>query len=199
MRVIFLDVDGVLNADRSRRGGKPTGGILGVEWSMVSCLAQIIRQTGAFVVLTSTWKREWGTSWQPGTLRYLIDKLRQHNIEIMGITTEDTPKERGLGIRRWLEYHQPVEAWAVLDDDIFPDYAEQGIMPHLVKTSFYRGGLTKEKIEPCVNLLNTGSHADIGCGTCPMRGTACTGTECPEYKRINPEEKTEAKEEATEI
>jgi len=155
MRVIFLDVDGVLNSDRSKRpGAKPTGGILGVEWAQVSCLAEIVRQTGAFIVLTSTWKQSWGTSWQPGTLRYLIDKLRQHNIEIMGFTTEDTPPERGKGIRRWLEYHGPVEGWAVLDDDTFPDYDEYGITPRLIKTNFYRGGLTQDMIAPTVEMLN---------------------------------------------
>lgn len=154
MRVLFLDVDGVLNADRSRKGGKPTGGILGVEWEPVSCLAEIVRRTGAFIVLTSTWKRSWGASWRPGTLRYLIDKLRQHNIEIMGFTSEDTPAERGKGIRMWLKYHGPVEGWAVLDDDTFPDYEEHGITPHLIKTNFYRGGLTKDKIKPTVEILN---------------------------------------------
>ena len=199
MRVIFLDVDGVLNSNPAMRGGKPTGGILGVDEDKLPVLQEIIMRSGAFVVLTSTWKHNWGTPWQPGSVRYLTDKLRQFNIEIMGITTESVPGERGKGIRRWLEYHGPFDGWAVLDDDIFPDYAQNGILPRLVKTNFYRGGLTKEKIELCVNLLNTGSHADIGCGTCPMRGTACTGTECPEYKRINPEEKTEAKEEETEI
>jgi len=169
MRVLFLDVDGVLNSDRSRPGVKPTGGILGVDDDKLLVLQQIVRRSGAFIVLTSTWKRSWGTPWQPGTMRFLIDKLQQHNIRIMGATTESVPSERGRGIREWLDYHGPVDGWAVLDDDIFPDYAEYGILPRLIKTNFYRGGLTKDKITPCVTVLEEPSDADIGCGVCPFQ------------------------------
>ena len=191
MRVLFLDIDGVLNSDPSRRGGKPTGGILGVDEDNLAVLQEIVRKSGAFVVITSTWKHRWGTPWQPGSMRYLMDKLRHYNIEIMGITTEAIPPERGKGIRRWLEYHGPVESWAVLDDDIFPDYPQQAILPRLVKTNFYRGGLTKDKVQPCVWLLTKAQGADIGCGTCPLQYkgddidtdtqviTSCTETRCP--------------------
>ena len=207
MRILFLDVDGVLNSDPSKRGGRPTGGVLGVEWAPTACLAEIVRKTGAFIVLTSTWKRSWGTSWQPGTLRYLTDKLRTFNIEIMGCTTEETPSERGKGIRKWLEYHGPVEGWAVLDDDIFPDYAQHGILPRLIKTNFYRGGLTQDKIEPCADMLNTPPTRNIGCGCCPQRKrgelpdkntqvvTNCAEAACPINRaHRQSEEKTDEEE-----
>jgi len=192
MRVLFLDVDGVLNSAPDRRGGKPTGGILGVDDDKLEILRDIVRQSGAFIVLTSTWKQSWGVMWQPGTLRYLTDKLQQKNMEIMGCTMERIPGERGTGIQRWLAYHGPVDGWAVLDDDIFPDFAERGILPRLIKTNFYRGGLTRDKIDPCVRMLNTPPGADIGCGSCPYANpdtsedndkTAkrCPMTNCPTY------------------
>jgi hypothetical protein len=43
-----------------------------------------------------------------------------------------------------------------LDDEIFPDYEEYGIMPHLVKTSFYDGGLKEKHVELAIKILNKG-------------------------------------------
>ena len=61
---------------------------------------------------------------------------------------------RGEGIRNWLANHPSVTHWIVLDDDIFPDYKQHGIMPHLVKTNFYAGGLTETHVNQAIDLLN---------------------------------------------
>lgn len=64
---------------------------------------------------------------------------------------------RGDGIKRWMKCFVTVESFVVLDDEIFDDYDRCGILPHLVKTSFYdnHGGLQDEHVEQAIALLNT--------------------------------------------
>ena len=84
---------------------------------------------------------------------YLDERLAEEGLRIID-KTEGSVSDRGHGIVDWLSKH-PVESWVVLDDDIFEDYDECGIMPHLVKTSFYDGGLKDKHVELAITLLNT--------------------------------------------
>ena len=57
MRVIFLDVDGVLNYAYTKEFAP--GGCIGVAQEPLEALAELVKRTEATVVLTSTWKRGW--------------------------------------------------------------------------------------------------------------------------------------------
>ena len=35
----------------------------------------------------------------------------------------------------------------------FPDYESNGILPHLVQTNFYTGGLTEKHVQQCIDQL----------------------------------------------
>ncbi len=85
---------------------------------------------------------------------YLDKRLAEEGLKILD-KTEGSVADRGAGIVDWLSEH-PVESWIVLDDEIFPDYEECGIMPHLVKTSFYDGGLKDKHTELAIKILNKG-------------------------------------------
>lgn len=54
IKVIFLDVDGVLNSDRTVR--KTQGGYTFVDNRQMKNLKHIINMTGAKVVLSSDWR-----------------------------------------------------------------------------------------------------------------------------------------------
>ena len=156
MKVLFLDVDGVLN--HAECDAKSPNGYLGVSEDALRLLAEIIAQTGAKIVLTSTWKEVWEKReediWDLDG-QYLVEQMKQHGLRIMN-KTEDEVLDRGRGIRLWLARHEPVESWVVLDDKIYGDYEKYEILPHLVKTSFggAGAGLQPEHVEQAIKILN---------------------------------------------
>ena len=118
-------------------------------------LKEIVDATGAKIVLVSAWKLSWnkdGKSRNDSLAAYLDERLAEEGLIIID-KTGGYMTERGHGIVDWLSEHQ-VESWVVLDDEIFDDYEECGVMPHLVKTGFYDGGLKEKHVELAINLLN---------------------------------------------
>ena len=118
-------------------------------------LKEIVEATGAKIVLVSAWKIYWnndGGSRNDSLAAYLDERLAEEDLVIID-KTGGYMTERGHGIVDWLSEH-PVESWVVLDDEIFEDYEECGIMPHLVKTDFYDGGLKEKHVNMAINLLN---------------------------------------------
>lgn len=152
MRVIFLDVDGVLNYCYTKAFAP--SGCIGVASEPLDALEELVCRTGAKIVLTSTWKRGWSRDPELMTRdgRYLDNKLRRKGLRIFDKTT-DNMFDRGTGIINWLSKHPDVTSWIVLDDDIFDDYGTLGIMPHLIQTSFMDGGLKPGMIPLCESLL----------------------------------------------
>lgn len=153
-KVIFLDVDGVLN-DGATEDRTPDG-FVGLNDAMISNLKRIVKETNAKIVLVSTWKSEWDEFPQNRSVdgQYLDTRLTEHNI-IISDKTVDRVSNRGYGIQNWLAKHPEVERWIVLDDDVFVDYAECGVMPNLVRTRYYYGGLTSDLADQAIAKLNT--------------------------------------------
>ena len=153
MKVIFLDVDGVLNEAYSR--SKSPSGCIGIDDDKVELLKQIVDETDAKIVLTSTWKRNWSRNEEmcSADALYLNKKLARCGLKIVDKTIDDI-FNRGEGIAKWLDVHPSFDTWIVLDDDVFSDYEQFGIMSHLVNTHFYTGGLTDKHIQKAIELLN---------------------------------------------
>jgi hypothetical protein len=152
-KIIFLDVDGVLNSNDTEDIFK---GFIGLDYSGIKLLREIIDATGAEIVLVSTWKIGWSKDnkeSQNDLANYLDARLAEEGLKIMD-KTEGSVSDRGTGIVDWLSKY-PVESWIVIDDEIFKDYEECGIMPHLVKTSFYDGGLKEKHVEMAIEMLNS--------------------------------------------
>ena len=153
MKVVFLDVDGVLNCRYSK---STINGCIGIDKSKVKRLKRIAKESGAKIVLISSWKYGWSKREEDkdSFAKYLDSKLKKENIFIYDKTT-DNEADRGHGIIEWLKGKR-VTSWVVLDDEEFEDYSEYGIVGHLVKTSFYdeRGGLQDEHVEKALLILN---------------------------------------------
>ena len=159
MKVIFLDVDGVLNYIKTE--ARAPSGTLGIASAPVKQLRNIVKETGAFIVLTSTWKEDWEFDEERCTPdgQYLVRKLKREGLHILD-KTHDRVSDRGHGIRDWLNRHPGTDFWVVLDDDIFPDYEECGIMPHLVQSSIGANGLNAELAAKAIKILTEGEkHA----------------------------------------
>lgn len=157
MKVVFLDIDGVLNFYDSE--AKAPGGYVGIAEKCVKNLRRIIEATNAYIVLVSTWKDEWNKEEELCTPMgvYLNKKLKRHGLHVIDKTTDKT-YNRGEGIDNWLKRHDNTESWIVLDDDIFSDYEKYNIMPHLVKTNYYIAGLEDKHVEKAIQLLNGGNN-----------------------------------------
>ena len=111
MRVLFLDVDGVLN-----RTGFHPGTSVGlrswIEPELAHRLCNVIRTTGAEIVLSSDWRcgRE---------LEALRDELRAAGIEGMltGVTPVLERQERWREIDGWIRAHDvSLDRIAIVDD-----------------------------------------------------------------------------------
>jgi len=105
MKVLFLDVDGVLNMHNS-------GGTKTLNKDRLRLLQKIVITTGCKIVLSSSWR----TSHQH--LALLRRALGYRNMSIYGITRDlsDIDLLRGDEIKDWLDNHPNVEQYAIVDD-----------------------------------------------------------------------------------
>jgi len=132
IKVLFLDVDGVLNSAHDFKMHR------GQEWIMIDpykalLVYRILEATGAKVVLSSSWR---------GYPKGEADVVKMIGHELHDRTPRGSEKghERGYEIQDYLEAHPEIERYAIVDDD--RDMLEEQI-PHFFKTS-WETGLTEE-------------------------------------------------------
>ena len=144
MKVLFLDLDGVVNSHdwfRRRMVEQPTGNYWErqIDPHAVSLLNEIIEATGAKVVVSSTWRKN-------HTLQELRAGLSSRDFrgEIIAVTGEDLSAIRGREIQKWLDDYKNwggyrpldvVERFAIVDDDSDMEH----LRPHLIQTNFELG------------------------------------------------------------
>lgn len=138
-RVLFLDVDGVLNSERWF-AQEMRGNLLELDPAAVGMVQAIVHATGAEIVLSSTWR--------------LVPDLRQQ-IQAVLPHTERTPRgsafdRRSQEIRAWLDAHPDVTAFAILDDDADAGY--DGLDAHFVQTD-PKEGIRSADVVRVVKLL----------------------------------------------
>ena len=163
--VIFLDVDGVLNT-RYAKERCPGGAIIGVQQDLIKNLRHIIDETGAEVVLSSSWricfkKKKNGNIRANKDGRYLLSELEKQGVSLSGMTpkTKKGAWYRGYEILTYLKYY-PADHIVILDDEDF-DFDKQEIEGYHVKTDFYEEGLSKEKADDAIHILKTFSAENL--------------------------------------
>lgn len=138
MKVVFLDIDGVLNNRKSltaaaTNGIFPTGNATfhTVDPECVARLRKLIETTGASIVVSSTW-------------RMFMDEVHRalewcgwKDAPIIGRTGNFG--SRGIEIDTWLKHNPDVTQYVILDDDSFDIHQKT----HLVKT-MHEAGLTDD-------------------------------------------------------
>jgi hypothetical protein len=128
MKVVFLDIDGVLN---TRQTHNPRKLPYIVDKALVRRLKRLLTRTAAKVVLTTTWR------YDPAGLF----SVRRYGIPFIGSTPDFPELPRREEIRAWLKKHPRVTRYAVLDDDddgldampLFQPSAKTGLTPELAK------------------------------------------------------------------
>ena len=159
-KIIFLDVDGVLNCSTSKSycNDDTCGVITGIDSDKVKRLAKIVEATGAEIVLSSDWKDGWSkyyTSSKPSHAKYLDNHLYKKGRLTIKDKTPSTHKGswfRGEEILAYLRLHQDVENYVILDDTFFEDFSAKEISEHLVLTN-HKLGLTDDDVEKAIRIL----------------------------------------------
>ena len=151
MKVIFLDIDGVLNSDEyfdKIRDLNIQGIQSEIDVEKIKLLKKAVDETGAKVVLSSSWR---------------YTRNAQHLKELLAnfeIYTDSTPfmcGKRGLEIKQWLLDNPGVEDFVILDDEIFYSYDEE-LIKKLIKISNGNGynfgeGLLPKDIDKIIKRL----------------------------------------------
>ena len=155
MKIVFLDIDGVLNCEGSR---SRCAGYRGIDDKKAENLAKIVKATGAEIVLISTWKEDWrktNKARQGMMANYLDKKLKKLGLNALDKTRDyigERYLSRGEGILECLMRYE-VENYVILDDFQF-DYDSCGLTDNCVKTDNYNGGLTEELAKKAIEILD---------------------------------------------
>jgi hypothetical protein len=163
MKIIFLDIDGVINSafewvSTSERGPAPINTTL---WDIhdltpkyIGRLNDIIAATGAKVVISSSWRIQY-------TYTQIEAMLKQQGFvgEVIGETPQfnRTPdgvvQDRGDEIKFWVNANDDIDAFVILDDIDFDGiinyYYPQFV--HIKKST----GLLPKHVEKAIKILNT--------------------------------------------
>lgn len=171
MKVIFLDIDGVLNSGDNMRAlyrlkinhgigeTRDQHGQLFDE-RCVNFLDCIVRETGANIVISSTWraagllkmKRMWGDRGLPGEV---IDITPRVVSPEMVEKYYQVGADRGYEIQQWLEDHPEVTDYVIIDDD-------SDMLSHqaFVKCNG-KYGITYELMIESIQILNKQSSENV--------------------------------------
>ena len=173
-RIIFLDIDGVLNRD----GKDENGNHEYFNEGMVKELSYLVKKTNAKIILSSSWKGYFinyieGYGINDKNVTEFMKLLERENIKIYGMTPGGPLRggiSRPLEIRTWLAKYPEIESFVILDDDTFWDwgYLRQNVVTtktrlskeeiaELKKTKLFpeetRDGLTRELADKAAEIL----------------------------------------------
>ncbi len=145
-KVLFLDVDGVLNNGEwafkmHQQGVHVYKNDLLYEPSLEQ-LRRIVRTTGALIVVSSAWRQI------PSCYQHLLEWLEKYGLRVYG-KTPYIGGDRGDDISAWFNRNPGEWRYVILDDD--DDMGEH--LGCLVRTDFDRG-LTEKEADLCIELLN---------------------------------------------
>lgn len=158
MKVIFLDIDGVLNHENHYKWLTETDEPTPLqrvhpysEFNPESCkiLNRIIDETNAKIVLSSTWRLD-GIPYMNNIFKHVGIFHELYDITPSLAHKYDTTLCRGKEIDKWLSKHLEVTKYVILDDDTD---MEEHQLPFFIKTDPYKDGLNNEVANKVIEIL----------------------------------------------
>lgn len=154
MKIIFLDIDGVLNSkpyDAQRNWNEQTD----IDETRLPLVKKIVDETGAKIVLSSTWREHWDSVLEncdeDGI--HINETFAKFGLDIYDKTpdlglTADRPNE----IKAWLDSApETIESFVIIDDY---RYGWGSLSDNFVKTNPYFGfGLEEEHVQKAIEIL----------------------------------------------
>lgn len=156
MKILFLDIDGVLNSreyDRKRNWNEQTD----IDETRLPLVKEIIDKTGAKIVLISTWRSHWNSD------ESLCDEDGNYINRLFakyGLAIYDKTPDLGLlskrkdEVKAWLAKRKSgIESFAILDDYRF---GWDDLSDFYIHTNPNYGlGLEEEHVALAINVLNS--------------------------------------------
>lgn len=133
MKIIFLDIDGVVNNLKSMRAAGAKGVPLLLDRDCVARLQKLVEDTGAELVLTSVWRLQ--RLWCGPIVRALVQAGWKGRPPLIDRTPRLAGGLRGDEIAQWLAERPEVKFFVILDDD--SDMSS--LMHKLVQCDCYTG------------------------------------------------------------
>ncbi|MCB2290892.1 hypothetical protein LGK97_14185 [Clostridium sp. CS001] len=158
MKVIFLDIDGVLNSEEFLKINQSEM----IDRNSVAILKSLIDKTGAVIVMSSGWRLWFDDNMMPkdGYSQCLYDVLCEFNIKIFDKTPDFSTEEirtkktfshvKSKEIIAWLSKHENVYKYVVLDD---LDLKNEEINSHLVRTNA-QVGITEDDAKSAIVMIS---------------------------------------------
>lgn len=110
MKIIFLDIDGVLNTEPNLEKGED------LDPKIVRLLGELTRQTSAGIVITSSWRHRFSVA-------EMKKIFKEHDfggeVPIVGTTSiEDPEEDRGSHIKKFIKDNDqlPIDSYVIIDD-----------------------------------------------------------------------------------
>ena len=161
-RVIFLDIDGVLNSNfwNDSHQREISDGAL-IDGEKVKLLSMLVKNTNAKIVLHSGWKYWFDQDLKPlcPEAENLVMLFEREELFLQDVTPDHATEEirrskkfslvKAGEILAWLAEHKDVESWIVIDD---LDLHNAEIEMHQVKTDS-NIGLTIEDVDKAEKML----------------------------------------------
>ena len=159
MKIIFLDIDGVLNSEKfsiwihEHPEFCENGGHFWIDPEKVEMVINLCEETGAKIVISSSW-RGWSlkTTLEDFSTYRDLSKLNPY---IVGVTPKffmmysNTQISRGNEIQHYLNKHQSITHYCIIDDD---NDMLQEQQEKFVQTD-NQVGLTVEDYQKVINIL----------------------------------------------
>ena len=149
---IFLDIDGVLNSDKTL--ARTPNRYLGISSDKVKLLREIVKATGANIILSSSWRTMDSTD---PDYKYLVKCLKYKGLFIKDKTSRNFGHHRGKQIREYLNEHPEITNYVIIDDEFQYAFEECGLSEHFLHTDFTTG-LTKKDVIKAIEILNNQFH-----------------------------------------
>lgn len=154
MKIIFLDIDGVLNSAeyRNRMGRKYYSEI--IDRNKMPLLKEIVEETGAKIVLSTSWRKFWneGESQQDAVGQYINTVFQEFGLSVHSKTLVRENAGRDTEIREWLEGKRYIDGYVILDDQAFNWSATS--LSHFVRTDVNGNGLEDGQVQTVIDVLN---------------------------------------------
>lgn len=162
MKVIFLDIDGVINSNfwlESHQQEISDGTLIDKE--KIELVAKIVNKTEATLVMHSGWRFWFDNTMKPirKEAQNLIDLLLDSGLSIYAMTPDLTTEEirkskmfskvKASEIFLWLEQNPNVDKWIVLDDI---DLHNDDLATRQVRTNA-EVGITEKDVDKAIEML----------------------------------------------
>ena len=151
MKFIFLDIDGVLNNNKSPKTSKA---VITFDAFNMKNLRRLVDLTDAKIVLISSYKDCWQKGCNGGSV---IGKTIDDAFFNYGLTIYDKTETvgdfncRGKGIKQYVEEHE-TESFVIIDDSE-SDYKKEGFSDKWVRPNGESGGLIKPLALQAIKIL----------------------------------------------